>query len=108
MEKHLLQREVLIVISSRFARKKLLNKPVEQEVNFSFSKDQFEEAYPDGFLDNILTPSANWRKVPGKLFIWQLVIGDQFLCAAMAEEPFSCAAYLSVNPFQFFPWLPQN
>jgi len=100
-----IQKEILLVTSSGFTQNELSCVRLSRTESLNNASDELEEACWDGLIDSILPPVNRSDQIPGRLFIWQLFVGNQFVCADMAEEPFNSDALDSINPFLFFKHL---
>jgi hypothetical protein len=108
MENHSIQKEIFLVTSSRFTQNELCCVRLSHTESVNNTSEELDEACSDALIDSILPPVNSGDKIPGRLFIWQLFVGDQFVCADMSEKPFTSDALDSINPFLFFKHLTRN
>jgi hypothetical protein len=99
-----IQKEILVVTTSRTREGQRLNLDPESGGSKDNVKESFDEACWNGFLDEMLPLVIHRTSRNSPLFIWDLYIGQQTVCAEIAEGPLSYDAFHSINPYVFLAY----
>ena len=99
-----IQKEILVVTTSISGDGNYLNLVPKSDGSKDNARESFDEACWNGLLDEMLPLVIHRTNRNSPLFIWDLYIGQQTVCAEIAEGPLSYDAFHSVNPYVFLTY----
>jgi hypothetical protein len=99
-----IQKEILIVTTFRTREGQRLNLEPKSHGSKDNARESFDEGCLNGLLDEMLPLVIHRTSRNSPLFIWDLYIGQQTVCAEIAQGPLSYDVFHSVNPYVFLAY----
>ena len=99
-----IQKEILIVTHFKTTQDHYCNIVPKSGADADNVKEGFEEACWNGLLDDMLPLMISEDEGQKQLYIWELFVGEQTVCAELSQGPFSYDTFHTLNPYMFLAY----